>query len=101
VTGGGPLADRAICQQLEVGELLGELDRLDASDPAFENLLSQFTTVGLAHFDFEERYVWPRLSAALSLKAVGELSRTIEQAKQGVSVLPHQREWASPGGNAY
>jgi hypothetical protein len=101
VAGGGPLADRGICQQLEVGELLGELDRLDASEPEFESLLSQFTELGLAHFDFEERYVWPRLSAALSLKAASDLSHAIEQAKQGVSVLPDQREWASPGGNTY
>jgi hypothetical protein len=101
VAGGGPLADRGICQQLEVGELLGELDRLDASDPEFERLLSQFTELGLAHFDFEERYVWPRLSATLSLKAASDLSHAIEQAKQGVSVVPDQREWASPGGNTH
>ncbi len=101
VAGGGPLADRAICQQLEVGELLGELDRLDVSDPEFENLLSQYTSAGQAHFDFEERYVWPRLSAALSLKAASDLSHLVEQAKQGVTIASQQREWASPGGNTH
>jgi len=101
VAGGAPLADHAVCQQLEVGELLAGLDRLDASDPEFENLLSEFTRAGLAHFDFEERHVWPRLRAALTLKAAGDLSRTIVAARQGASVLPSQREWASPGGNAY
>jgi Hemerythrin HHE cation binding domain len=101
VAGATPLADHAVCQQLEVGELLAGLDRLDASDPEFENLLSEFTRAGLAHFDFEERHVWPRLRAALTLKAAGDLSRTIVAARQGASALPSQREWASPGGNAY
>lgn len=88
VTRGGQLADRAICQQLEVGELLAGLDKLDASDPEFETLLGQFTRVGLEHFDFEERHVWPRLRAALTQKAAGELSRAIASAKLGAAVLP-------------
>jgi hemerythrin-like domain-containing protein len=101
VAGGGQLADRAICQQLEVGELLAELDKLDASDPEFENLLSQFTQAGMAHFDFEEGQVWPRLRAALTQKAAGELSRTIAQAKKVTPFMPGPRASASPGGNAH
>ena len=43
VTGGARLADRGICQQLEIGEMLAELNRRDASDPEFEHLLGRFT----------------------------------------------------------
>src|ERR1700735_4226444 len=57
VPGGGQLADRAICQQLESGELLAELGKLDASDPEFEELLTAFTRAARAHFDFEEGQV--------------------------------------------
>jgi hypothetical protein len=89
--GGGTLADRAICQQLEVGEFLTELDKLDASDVAFENLLSQFTGAALAHFDFEEGHVWPRLRTALTLRAAGELGHKIVQGKKVASLLPHPR----------
>ena len=101
VSGGIQLADRAICQQLEIGELLAELNQRDASDPEFEHLLRQFTQAGLAHFDFEERHVWPRLRAGLTAKAAGELSRKIVAEKKVALLLPHPRASASPGGNAH
>lgn len=93
VPGGGPLADRAICAELEIGDVLAGLDTLDASDPEFEELLSQFTQAGLAYFDFEERQVWPRLRAALTPKAASELGRKILLGKKA-AVLPHPRAWA-------
>ncbi len=89
VPGGGPLADRAICQQLEAGELLAELDKLDAADPGFEDLLRRFTRMGRAHFDFEERQVWPRLRAALPAKVASDLGRRILLDRKVASVLPH------------
>ena len=101
VPGGGQLADRAICQQLEIGELLAELDKLDASDPAFEELLTAFTRAGLDHFDFEERHVWPRLRAVLTMKAAGELGRKIQQGRQAAAALAHPRASAFPGGTHY
>ena len=101
VTGGGQLADRAICQQLEIGELLAELNKLDAGDAEFENLLRRFTQAGLEHFDFEERHVRPRLRAALTPRAAGELSRKIVQGKKVALILPHPRASAAPGGNAH
>ena len=97
VPGGGQLADRAICQQLEIGELLAELDRLDASDPEFEEFLDAFTRAGRAHFDFEERHVWPRLRAVLTMKAASELGRKIQQGRRAA----HPRASAFPGGTHY
>ena len=93
VAGGEQLADRAICAELEIVALLAELDKLDASQPEFENLLSQFTQVGREHFDFEERHVWPRLraafsSGALAPKAAGELGRKILLARESVPARP-------------
>jgi hypothetical protein len=101
VNGGGQLADRAICQQLEIGELLAELNKLDVGDPEFENLLRQFTKAGLEHFDFEERYVWPRLRAALTAQLAGDLSRTIVRVRKVMLFLPQPRASASPGGSAH
>jgi Hemerythrin HHE cation binding domain len=97
VTGGVQLADRAICQQLEIGELLTELDKLDASEPEFEVLLTAFTRAALDHFDFEERHVWPRLRAVLTLKAASELGRKIEQGRRAAAELAAPRASASPG----
>src|SRR5512142_2720066 len=65
VAGGERLADRATCAELEIVTLLAELDRLDVSLPAFEQVLSRFTEACLLHFSFEEQHVWPRLRAAL------------------------------------
>jgi hypothetical protein len=94
VPASGPLADRAICAELEIGEILAELDTLDAGDPEFEELLSQFTRAGRAYFDFEERQVWPRLQAALSPKVASELGRKILLGRKVAAVLPHPRAWA-------
>ena len=95
VADGEQLADRAICAELEIVALLAELDKLDASQPEFENLLSQFTQVVRDHFDFEERHVWPRLRAAISSgalapKAAGELDRKILLARESVPARPAQ-----------
>ena len=104
VPGGDRLADLAICQELEITALLAELDKLDASQPEFENLLTQFTAAGREHFDFEERHIWPRLRSALTsgaAKAADELGRKILLARQSGPALPAPREPAPPGESAH
>jgi len=104
VPGGDQLADRAICAELEIVALLAELDKLDVSQPEFENLLSKFTRAGREHFDFEERYVWPRLRSALTAKASAELGRKMLLARQPASCMPGQRASAPsqwPGESAH
>jgi hemerythrin-like domain-containing protein len=88
VASGEQFADRGICAELEIVALLARLDKLDASQPEFEDLLSQFTQVGREHFDFEERQVWPRLRSALAPKAAAELGRKILVARQSVPAWP-------------
>ena len=82
-------------QQLEAGQLLAELDRLDAADPGFEDLLRRFIQVGRAHFDFEERQIWPRMRAVLPAKVASDLGQTDTAGPDGGPVLPHPRAWAS------
>ena len=98
VPAGEQLADLAVCAELEIVALLAELDKTDASQPEFENLLSQFTQAGREHFDFEERHVWPRLraafsSGALTPQAAGELGRKILLARQSVPARPAPAAW--------
>ena len=88
VPDGERLADLGICQELMIGVLLAELEQLDASQPEFEAVLTRFTKAGREHFDFEERYVWPRLHSALTPRAAGELSRQILLARPPGPVLP-------------
>ena len=88
---GTQLADRGICAELEIAALLTQLDKLDASQPEFEDLLSQFTQVGREHFDFEERQAWPRLRSALAPLAprvAAELGGKILLARQSLAALP-------------
>jgi hemerythrin-like domain-containing protein len=84
VPGGEQLADRAVCEELEIASLLAELDQRDASQPEFERILSAFTQAAREHFDFEERHVWPRLRSALTAKAADELGRRVLLARQAV-----------------
>jgi Hemerythrin HHE cation binding domain len=84
VPGGERLADRAVCAELAIVSLLAELDELDVSQPEFERVLSAFTQAAREHFDFEERYVWPRLRSALTAKAADELGRRVLLARQAV-----------------
>ncbi len=97
VRGGGRLADRVICQQLEIGELLAELRLLDAADPRFEAVLGEFIRAGRAHIDVKEALVWPRLRAALPSGAAAELGRQIAYGKRVLSLLPRPRASAAPG----
>ncbi len=113
VPGGDRLADRVVCAELEIVTLLAELDKLDVSQPEFEQLLSAFTQAGREHFDFEERHVWPRLraafssgafssgafgSGALAAKAADELGRKVNLARQSAPVLPFPRASARSQG---
>ena len=49
VTGGDALADEAVKQEQEGKEVLDKLDKADASDPEFEQLLDAFTGPAGAH----------------------------------------------------
>jgi hemerythrin-like domain-containing protein len=91
VSAGEQLADRGICAELEIAALLTQLDKLDASQPEFEDLLSLFTQVGREHFDFEERQAWPRLRLALAPlapRAAAELGGKILLARQSLAARP-------------
>ena len=95
VPGGGQLADRAVCAELEIVALLAELNQADVSRPEFERLLGAFTQAAREHFDFEERQVWPRLRSVLTAKATDELAGRILVARQAVPVPPFPRASAS------
>jgi hypothetical protein len=49
VSDGGRLADTAIGQEQEGKEVLDKLDKLDASDPEFEQLVTTFIEAGHEH----------------------------------------------------
>ena len=94
---GGRLADQANEQEQEGKEVLNSLDKSDADDPQFEELLGKFITAGREHIAFEETQVWPGLRAALSEAEAATLGNKLEQAKKTAPTRPHPGTPASPG----
>ena len=94
---GDELADTAIAQEEGGKEVLDKLDKLDADDPEFEELLGDFTRTGRAHIDYEESHVWPGLRIALTREQADDLGSKLEAAKKSAPTRPHPRIPASPG----
>jgi hemerythrin-like domain-containing protein len=97
VEGGDRLADTAVGQEQEAKGVLDKLDKLEADDPEFEKLLTEFITAGREHIQFEETQVWPALRAAVSAQEADELGTKLEQGKKTAPTRPHPHTPPSPG----
>lgn len=97
VPDGDQLADEAIEQEQEGKEVLNSLDKLDASDPEFEDLLGKFTEAAREHIAFEENMVWPGLRTALTAEAASEIGTKLSEAKKTAPTRPHPHTPPSPG----
>jgi hemerythrin-like domain-containing protein len=96
ISDGGHLADTAIEQEQEGKEVLDKLDKLEASEPEFEQLVTTIIQAGREHISYEETKVWPQLRTALSAEEASELGDKIEQAKKTAPTRPHPHTPASP-----
>lgn len=94
---GDQLADKATGQEQEAKEVLTKLDKLDAGNPDFEQLLSKFIKAAREHITFEETQAWPPLRSALTEQEATELGNKIEQGKKTAPTRPHPRTPPSPG----
>jgi len=97
VADGNALADEAIVQEQTAKEVMDKLDKLDAGEPGFEDLLAMFTAAALSHIQFEELRVWPALSAGLSVAEAEDLAGEILVAKQAAPTRPHPHTPGTPG----
>jgi hypothetical protein len=96
VPDGGQLADTAIEQEQEAKEVLDKLDKLDAGEPEFEQLVATIIQAGRGHIRYEETQVWPQLRTALSAQEASGLADKIEQGKKTAPTRPHPHAPASP-----
>lgn len=94
---GDAVALEATGQEQEAKEILARLDKLDATDPEFEQLLGSFTAAALEHIAFEETRAWPGLRAALTAEEASELGDALTKAKSSGPTRPHPNTPASPG----
>jgi hypothetical protein len=97
VPDGGRLADTAIGQEQEGKEVLAHLDKLDADQPEFEQLVSRFIAAGREHISYEETQVWPLLRAVLTDEESSSIADKIDQGKKTAPTRPHPHTPASPG----
>jgi hemerythrin-like domain-containing protein len=94
---GNTLADEATGQEQEAKQVLADLDKLDASDAQFEQLLAKFTMAARQHIEFEETQVWPSLRAALTSETASELGAKIADGKSSAPTRPHPHTPPTPG----
>jgi hemerythrin-like domain-containing protein len=93
---GNQLADQAIAQESEAKEVLARIDKLEAGDPEFSQLLTEFTPAARQHIEFEESQVWPGMRQALSPQQAQELGEKISKAEERGPTRPHPGTPASP-----
>jgi hemerythrin-like domain-containing protein len=94
---GNTLADEATGQEQEAKEVLAKLDKLDASDAEFDELLGTFIAAARKHIEFEETEVWPGLRSVLPAETAAELGRKITEGKKTAPTRPHPHTPPSPG----
>jgi hemerythrin-like domain-containing protein len=96
VPDGERLARTATGQEQEGKEVLDRLDKLEASDPQFEELVVTFIQAGREHISYEETAVWPLLRESLSAKEASELGDKVAEAKKTAPTRPHPHTPPSP-----
>ncbi len=94
---GDELAEPATRQEQEGKEVLDRLDKLNADQPEFEELVFQFISAGREHIAFEETKVWPPLRRTLTEDEANSLGDKIAAAKKTAPTRPHPNTPPSPG----
>lgn len=97
VPDGDRLADTATGQEQEAKQVLDKLDRLDAGEPEFGQLLGEFIKAAREHIAFEETRVWPQLRSILTEQEAAELGTKLEEGKKTAPTRPHPHTPPSPG----
>jgi hemerythrin-like domain-containing protein len=96
LSAGDTLADEATAQEQEAKHVLAELDKLDAGDTRFEELLGTFIGAAREHIAFEENRVWPGMRSVLPAEVASELGTKIAEGKKTAPTRPHPHTPASP-----
>lgn len=88
---GDELADEAIRQEREVGQLLADLDKARADQPDFEPMISRVIVDARAHIDYEETQVWPKILSTVDKKRLLELGEKMTSAQDKAPTRPRTK----------
>src|ERR1700740_292492 len=94
---GDKLADQATSPEQEGKDVLAKLDKLDADNPEFSRLVTEFIRVGREHIAFEETRVWPALREVMTETESAELGDKLAEGKKTAPTRPHPHTPPSPG----
>lgn len=94
---GRDLAAPALEQEQAAKQVLQKLDKLEAGDPKFEDLVSRIIADGRAHIAYEEREIWPVVQQRMARSELDELGEKMATAKKVASSRPHPHTPPKPG----
>jgi hemerythrin-like domain-containing protein len=94
---GGQLADTATGQEQEGKKVLDQLDKLNADQPEFEQLILTFINAAREHIAYEEIEVWPLLRGTLTEEEAVSIGDKIAAGKKTAPTRPHPNTPPSPG----
>lgn len=94
---GRDLAAPALEQEQAAKQVLQKLDKLEAGDPKFEDLVSRIIADGRAHIAYEEREIWPVVQQRMARSELDELGEKMATAKKVAPSRPHPHTPPKPG----
>jgi hemerythrin superfamily protein len=100
VPGGDELADHSLDEHQEVRELLKEVDRGNANDPATITKLGECIAAVKHHVEEEEGVIFPKLRAAMTQEQLHELGADMAHAMEKAPTHPHPTTPDNPVGAA-
>ena len=77
--------------------MLADLDKLEAGDAEFEELLGKFIVAAREHIEFEETQVWPRTALGAARRDVGRARHQDRRRQEDRAHAAASAYAASPG----
>lgn len=87
--GGDAVVDARLAEEHSAKEILSRLDRMDASDPAFDAGFAELRTAVLDHAAHEERDEFPLLRATVDEKTRSTMAAAVRAAEAIAPTHPH------------
>ena len=99
IDNGDALADSEIAEHAEVEQLLKDLEKLDADDPAYAEKVDKVIDDVSAHATEEETVLFPQLREKCSAEQLHELGDKVRATKKIAPTHPHPHAPDTPPAN--
>ncbi|BBC38312.1 uncharacterized protein SGFS_096060 [Streptomyces graminofaciens] len=99
VDNGDALTDRELEDHAEAERTMKDLERCDADDPEFDQLIAQLMAEIRRHVRDEESNLFPRLDKSCSTEMLDDLGEKVRRAKKTAPTRPHPAAPAKPPAN--